>query len=153
MASSPEHVARDLLEIAPLVVRDIRAEMRKRSSTELTVPQFRSLNYVDKNPGTSLLEVANHLGLTPPSTSRLVDGLIARGLVSREDRPSDRRRLQLTVTSRGQRILENARKGTLTHLANLLSSISASDRENVSKAMKALQTIFTTDIHDEQGAK
>ena len=40
------------------------------------------------------------MGLTPPSTSRLVDNLIARGLMARNDHPADRRRVQLTVTDR-----------------------------------------------------
>jgi Transcriptional regulators len=153
MAIVPEQVARDLLETAPLVVREIRSEMRSQSSTELTVPQFRTLNFVDKNPGTSLLEVANHLGLTPPSTSRLVDGLIERGLVSREDHPLDRRRLRLDVTNDGQKILEKARKGTIAHLANKLSCISADDRETISKAMKALQLIFGPAAQTESRSK
>ncbi len=142
MAASPEETARELLEVTPLVLKEIRAEMRRQTSVELGVPQFRSLNFVDKNQGASLLDVANHLGLTPPSTSRLVDGLLARGLLTRQDHPSDRRRVSLTVTAKGQRILEASRKGTLTYLAAKLEGVEPNDRESIVRAMKMLQPIF-----------
>ena len=153
MDISPEETARDLLEVVPLITRELRSEMRKQSSTDLTVAQFRSLAFVDRNAGASLLEVANHLGLTPPSTSRLIDGLISRGMIIREDHPADRRRVKLTVTSRGQRILETSRQGTLDYLANKLGRLTASDRETIVKAMKTLQPIFTNTLRAGTGAR
>jgi DNA-binding MarR family transcriptional regulator len=143
MSITSDEVARELLEVVPLINREIRSEMRNRRSPNLTVPQFRTLAFVNRNVGSSLLEVTNHLGLTPPSTSRLVDGLIACGMITREDHPADRRRVRLTVTRRGQKILENSRRCTLAYLADKLSSISADDREVIFKAMRALQPIFT----------
>ena len=143
MSSTVEEAARELLEVVPIIAREIRCEMRTRSSPDLTIPQFRALNYVNRQAGASLLEVANHLGLTPPSTSRLVDGLITRGMMAREDHPADRRRVRLTITLRGQKILETSRKGTSAHLAKKLSTLSINDREIIIKSMKTLQTIFT----------
>ena len=153
MAVSPEETARDLLEVVPLITRELRSEMRKQSSTDLTVAQFRTLAFVDRNVGASLLEVANHLGLTPPSTSRLIDGLITRGMIIREDHPADRRRVKLTVTPRGQRILEASRQGTLNYLANKLGCLNANDRKTIVKAMKTLQPIFTNPACAGPGAK
>lgn len=145
MSKTPEEAARWLLEVVPIVTREIRSEMRRQRSADLTVPQFRALAFVDRNVGSSLLEVANHMGLTPPSTSRLVDGLIVRSLITREDHPADRRRLRLTVTPGGQKILETSRSGTLAHLAKKLNSINSDDREIIIKAMKSLKPILTKD--------
>ncbi len=96
-----DEAARELLEVVPVIVKDIRSEMRSRRSPDLTVPQFRTLAFVDRNKGTSLSAVANHMGLTLPSTSKLVDGLLARGMLTREDNPADRRRVKLGVTNHG----------------------------------------------------
>jgi DNA-binding MarR family transcriptional regulator len=82
-----------------------------------------------------------------------VDGLIVRGMITREDYPADRRRIRLTVTPRGQKTLETSRRGTLTYLADKLSSISADDREVIFKAMKALQPIFTNGARTETAVK
>jgi len=75
--------------------------MRSRRSPDFTVPQFRTLALVNRNRGLSLSDVASHMGKTLPSASRLVDGLIGRGLMSREEHPVDRRRVRLAITHRG----------------------------------------------------
>jgi DNA-binding MarR family transcriptional regulator len=146
MVVTPQESARELLEVVPTVMRDIRSEMRSRRSPELTVPQFRTLAFVNRKKGPSLSEVADHMGLTPPSTCRLVDGLIARGMMTREGHPTDRRRVRLAVTPRGLRILEASRRGTLAYLADKLDGVAAENRAVIVKAMKVLRSVFTTDM-------
>ena len=153
MTLSPEEAAHQLLEVIPVVMREIRSEMRSRRSPDLTIPQFRALSFVNRNVGSSLLEVANHLGLTPPSTSRLVDGLIYRNMMIREDHPDDRRRVKLTVTHLGEQILEASRQDALMYLSAKLSNINADDREAIVKAMNVLQPIFTSDAKTRMGLK
>jgi DNA-binding MarR family transcriptional regulator len=151
MTVDSDEVARGLLEVVPVIIKDIRSQMRSRRSPDLTVPQFRTLAFVDRNKGTSLSLVANHMGLTLPSTSKLVDGLITRGMLTREDNPSDRRRVKLGVTNHGLVILENSRKGTLTYLTDKISSASAEDKEVIAQAMKTLRSVFITSTQT-QGA-
>jgi len=143
MAVDLEESARKLLEVVPIIMQDIRSEMRRRRSLDLTVPQFRVLAFVNRNEGSSLWEVASHVGLTAPSTSRLVDGLIARGLMARNDHPADRRRVQLTVTDHGLAILEASTQGTVAYLADKLSGVNADNREAIDKAVETLRTVFT----------
>jgi len=137
-----EESARKLLEVVPIIMQDIRSEMRSRRSLDLTVPQFRVLAFVNRNEGASLWEVAHHMGLTPPSTSRLVDILIARDLMARSDHPADRRRVRLTVTDHGMEILEASTRGTLSYLAGKLSDADEDTREAIDKAVEALRTVF-----------
>ncbi|MGH2504870.1 MAG: MarR family winged helix-turn-helix transcriptional regulator, partial [Ktedonobacterales bacterium] len=65
-------LAAALMEVAPLVMREIRTRMRQSRGAGLSVPQFRALGYLRRHPGCSLTEVADHLGLSVPATSRLV---------------------------------------------------------------------------------
>jgi MarR family transcriptional regulator for hemolysin len=137
-----EESARKLLEVVPIIMQAIRSEMRSRRSLDLTVPQFRALAFVNRNEGSSLWEVARHMGLTPPSTSRLVDGLIARGLMARNDHPADRRRVRLTVTGQGLTILEASTEGTASYLADKLSGVDADNIEVIDKAVETLRAVF-----------
>jgi DNA-binding MarR family transcriptional regulator len=143
MTVTPEESARELLEVVPTVMREIRSQMRSRGSLDLTVPQFRTLAFVNRNKGSSLCEVADHMGMTPPSASTLVNGLIERGMMTREDQPDDRRRVRLAVTKRGQAILEASTHATMTYLAKKLNSVTADDREAIVKAMETLRSVFT----------
>jgi MarR family transcriptional regulator for hemolysin len=142
MSTSPDAIAREILDIVPIVMRVIRTEMRSQHSADLTVPQFRALLFISRNPGSSLLAVADHLGLTSPTVCKMVDGLVLNRLVRRESSPKDRRKVTLTLPAQGQAILEKARNGTQTRLAEVLSRLTPEEGETVLQAMKLLQPLF-----------
>src|SRR4030095_202159 len=77
--TTADRCARDVMEIVPVVMRVIRAEMRLRGGRCASVPQLRALGLVHRHPGASLTEVAVHLGVTPATASVLVDRLVRRG--------------------------------------------------------------------------
>ena len=84
MFGSPDECARQILEIVPMVMRAIRTEIRSHRGSELSVPQFRVLIFLNRHEGASLSDIAEHLGLTLPSTSKMIDGLVARNMVTRQ---------------------------------------------------------------------
>lgn len=108
MAQEEEQCARELLEVVPIVSRFIRTEMRRHRALGLSVPQFRTLAFTERTGGTTLGGVAEHLGLTPPSACKIVDGLEARELVTRMPSPEDRRKVNLQITPAGKRALTDA---------------------------------------------
>ena len=126
-----------------MVFRVIRAELRKHGAKEMSVPQYRTLAFVYRNEGASLSEVGDHIGLTLPTMSLLVDGLVDRGLVSRRTAPEDRRRMTLTLTEAGRARLESARAATMANLEERLRQLSASDRATITTAMRMLSELFT----------
>jgi DNA-binding MarR family transcriptional regulator len=133
--------AQDVLDVVPLVMQVVRAEMRRHRSG-LSVPQFRTLSFVRRNPGVSLSAVARHVGLALPSMSKLVDSLVERKLVSRSSGTRDRRRVSLQLTDRGTALLEAARQATQAGLAERLHKLSAQERRQVGSALRMLQAIF-----------
>jgi len=142
MGASTETVARELLEVTPVIMRTIRSEMRSHSSNELTVPLFRSLLFLERHPGVSLQELAGHLGLTSPSVCKIVDGLVAHGLVQRQHSNADRRKITLALTHEGQKGLDEARTSTQARLADRLAALSAKECETVFEALQIIQPLF-----------
>lgn len=142
MIPSSVDIAREILDVAPIITRMIRSEMRGQRSTDLTIPQFRSLLFINRNPHTSLKNLAHHLGLTSPTVSKMVDGLVFDKLVRREISPLDRRKITLTLTVQGQDILEIARNGTQTRLAEVLSDLTPEEGQIVYTAMRLLHPLF-----------
>jgi DNA-binding MarR family transcriptional regulator len=135
-------LAREILDVVPSVMRMIRTEMRSQRSADLAVPQFRALMHINRNPGASLQGVAHHLGLTAPTVSKMVDGLVLDGLVRREPSPKDRRQITLNLTDRGQEILEQAHQATQARLSEVLAQLTPHESEIVMQAMKYLQPLF-----------
>ena len=131
-----------ILETVPLVMRTVRAEMRSRRPADLSIPQFRALGFVRRHPGTSLSDVAEHLGLTLSAVSTLIDHLVTRELIERAVNPDNRRRATLTVTPLGQSTLEAAHAHTHARLVKLLAPLSAEDRALIAQAMRVLRPVF-----------
>jgi DNA-binding MarR family transcriptional regulator len=139
--------AREVLDVVPSIMRFIRTEMRSHRALGLSVPQFRSLVFIERAAGTSLNGVAAHLGLTPPSVSKLIDGLSIRGLVKRRESPGDRRRLTIQITAEGAQALARARSAALKSLSRLLGSLTEEDLSTVARAMSGMRRIFTAGAH------
>ena len=142
MKASTDECAQAILEIAPAIMRTIRTEMRSHRTADLSVPQFRALAFIDNHQGPSLSDVAGHIGLTLPSMSKIVDGLVMRKLITREIAASDRRRMTLALTSRGQILLKAAHEATKDCLAEMLQPLSPADRALVINTMETLRPIF-----------
>lgn len=133
--------------MVPSVMRFIRTEMRSHRALGLSVPQFRSLVFIERAAGTSLNVVAAHLGLTPPSVSKLIDGLSTRGLVKRRESAGDRRRVTIQITAEGMQALALARSAALKSLSRLLGSMSESELSTVARAMSDMRRIFAAGAH------
>ena len=143
MRISPDDCAREVLEVVPLIMRAIRTDMRSHRTPDLSVPQFRTLAFIDRNAGASLSDAADYIGLTLPSMSKIVDGLVARRLVIRQTHRADRRRMTLALTARGQARLQSAREAAQACLASSLASLSDIERAAIAEAMQAMRPIFT----------
>jgi DNA-binding MarR family transcriptional regulator len=142
MSAPPAECAGHILETVPLVMRTIRNEMRSHRGSDLSVPQFRVLVYLNRHEGASLSDMAEHMGLTLPSMSKMVDGLVSRRLVSRRMDPDDRRRVTLAPTALGRTEMQAAYKATESRLAERLEMLAASERRTILKAMESLKSIF-----------
>lgn len=152
MSTLIDECAQEVLEVAPLIMRAIRSEMRCHRGWDLSVPQFRTLAYLSYSQGASLSDAAEFIGLTLPSMSKLVDGLVARQLVKREISSSDRRRVTLALTPAGQASFQAAQTATRAFLARRLAELSPEERAVVSQAMQILRPLFTRQYEPETEA-
>ena len=139
---SPDEVAEAILESVPPAMRAIRSRMRAGRPAGLSVPQFRVLLFVSRNPGTSLSRIAEHLGTTVPATSELVARLVRQGLVRREQAAAELRRIQLTLSDAGAADLDAARRRTTDWLRGLAEPLEPDRRLAVLVALGELRQLF-----------
>jgi DNA-binding MarR family transcriptional regulator len=134
--------ARELMDTIPQIFQSIKSEMRRGRSAELSVPQFRTMRFIQSNMDSSLSNLAEHLNITLPSVSKLVDGLVKQELVTRQESASDRRCLALVLTPAGESIINSARTNAQASLAQTLGSLSADELETVHRALELLHPLF-----------
>src|SRR4051812_3608806 len=139
---APPLCARAMLDGLPQVMWFIRQHMRRHRTRGLSVPQFRALVLMDRFPEASLSAIAEHLGSTLPSASRLVTGLVDKGLVVRESSATDRRQLSLVLTPRGRSVLAAAQTETLEAVTAKVAGLTDAERETITRAMGLLLDVF-----------
>ena len=142
MAKLLDTCAHELMDTAPQIVQTIRVEMRRARDLNISVPQFRTLRFIQRNPDSSLSNLAEHLGLTLPSVSKLVDGLVKQKLVTRKTSTTDRRQLTLMLTSSGTSIVDSAIASARSNLAKKMEHLSNDELELISQTMQLLRPIF-----------
>ncbi len=123
-------------------MQSIRVEMRSQRTPELTVPQFRTLVFLSKYKGAGLSDLAEHIGLSLPSMSKMIESLVGKGLVSRESCATDRRRVSLTLSPQGEAIYRKASRSALDMLARKLEGLSAQDLEALLPLLRELNSLF-----------
>jgi DNA-binding MarR family transcriptional regulator len=134
------HTARQLLEIMPLVMRTLAAELR--ASGELPAPaQFALLSLLSEQPRT-LTEIAELRGVSLPSVSNSITALAERGWVRRTAPSRDRRVLILEVTPGGRSALERVKRAAENHLADVLAPLDLSTRKRLQEGLGILRELF-----------
>jgi MarR family transcriptional regulator, organic hydroperoxide resistance regulator len=84
----------------------------QKTNAQLSSHQASVLDHLDDVEGTSLLALAQHMGVTASTMSLMVDRLERAGYVRRERSPQDGRRVDLRLTEAGvgikkqQKVLE-----------------------------------------------
>ena len=135
-----------ILQVIPRTMRRIRHEMRAAGSDTLSVPQLRALLYVRREPGTDLSSLADHLGLTLPGASGLVDRLVRAGLLERSMDPDERRRMRLRLTADGAEHVGRAHLHVRARLSADLGRLSATDLRSLADALETLDRLTTGDV-------
>ena len=101
-----EEVAYEVLRAIRKIVRRITAHSRSLTlEAGLTVPQLMCLKAVgeleESEPELTVALVAQRVQLSPATVSRVLDRLVNNGLVLRERRSRDRRKVCLSLTPAG----------------------------------------------------
>jgi DNA-binding MarR family transcriptional regulator len=133
-------------------MRAIRSHMRANRALDLSIPRYRALGFVVRHPGASLSQVAEHQGLTLGAASRLVDGLVTRGLIERRSSTQDRRFVTLHVLPEGASTHAQARQRTEQALARMLATLPAGEQDTILRAMESLRAIFAAESSERSGA-
>src|SRR6201999_4667672 len=120
MPSDPDvgDVAVALRETIGLLLR----RMRQTSPGDLTLPENAALARLNRAGPTTSSALAKLEQISPQSMGATLAGLEARGLVARHPDPDDGRRVVLSLTDAGRRILQDKRNARTRQLAEALSA-------------------------------
>ena len=132
--------ARDILEIIPLVMRAVAAELR--AAGEMPAPaHFGLLSVLSARPR-MLTELATLHGVSLPTMSNSISAMVEHGWVRRAAPEGDRRVIMIEVTATGRAALERVGRCAEAHLADVLAPLDLPTRRRLHGGLGVLRKVF-----------
>lgn len=137
-ASSPMELADQLHSAAIHLLRRLRVRDRESG---IGPAQLSALSVLVFGGPRSLGELADAEQVRPPTMSRIVAGLQRSRLIRRQA-TEDGRRIRLTATAKGAKILWEGRNRRVEMLAKAVASLPENEMQQLRKAISPLQQVI-----------
>ena len=131
-------IADRLRPILLQVGRELRREAREVGVSPEQVSLLVAIKYA---PGIGVRELAAKERVSPPAMSNHVDRVERDGLVARTPSATDKRRVGLTLTEDGQRLLRRVRTRRTAWLATRLGELTPEELAAVEAAIEPLSRL------------
>ena len=104
----------------------------------LSMSQLGALFHVHRMGHSGVTDLGEHLGVSSPAASQMLDRLVEQGLILRTEDPSDRRAKQIVLTDAGLRVLRETMLARQQWLFELADALSDSEKEAATAALDLL---------------
>jgi len=143
------HAPTDTVAVAdalrPILLR-VGRELRREARAEGISPEQVSLLVAIKYaPGIGVRDLAAHERVSAPAMTKHVDRLERDGLVQRTPSADDKRRIGITLTEQGQRVLRRVRSRRTAWLATRLRGLDDAELAAVHAALLPLSRLLKED--------
>jgi DNA-binding MarR family transcriptional regulator len=118
---------------------------------EITMQQLRALYFLRDEEVASVGRLAELFGFGLPAASVLADRLVRAGYAERRGDPSDRRRVLLSLSRNGNRLVSELREGSHTLLRRWMSALSPDELEALTRGWNALADV-AAGVRDREAA-
>lgn len=121
------------------ILRELRLHARKAElATGLSPSQAFVLATIAQRPGASVNEIADATMTDRSSAAAVLDRLVERGHVVRQQSQRDRRRAEFTITASGRRAMRHAPTPPTVALVNGIRALSRTQANELAKNLTAL---------------
>ncbi|MFE2534783.1 MarR family winged helix-turn-helix transcriptional regulator [Streptomyces sp. NPDC059371] len=120
----------------------------RASTAPVSASQLRVLFILEHDEGINLRTLADALGSTPPSTSRLCDRLQAVGFIERAPSATSRRELRLFLSPQGRTFLAELRVRREGVVEAVLAQMPATGRAALVEGLAAFCTAAAAQLHE-----
>lgn len=128
--------------LRPVLLRVGRELRREAREVGVSPEQVSLLVGIKYSPGIGIRELATGERVSAPAMSNHVDRLERDGLVARTPGVDDRRRVGLTLTDEGQRVLRRVRSRRTAWLSSRLGKLTPDELAAVEAAVEPLSRLL-----------
>lgn len=132
-------LSRKILESIPNAIRTIRRLGAVSLDNDLTFQQFRILNLTDIGMGQT--QMSQNMQISMAAVSKLVDSLVKRKLLSREQ-GEDKRCIKLHLTREGEKNMKAVKDQVAKHLDKSYRKLTKEEQRDLKKGLDVLDKLM-----------
>jgi DNA-binding MarR family transcriptional regulator len=110
----------------------------------ISMPQLSTLMHLHHRGACGVTDIGEHLGVTSPAASQMIDRMVQQGLLERAEDTADRRVRQISVTEKGRQLIEKSILARQRWMGDLTAVLTAREQE---QAIQALNLLTRTARH------
>ncbi len=126
-------------------------ELKETTKDRVTPSQLRVLKLVARTNARRIGDVADFLAVSNAAASKAVDRLVRRGLVRRAEAASDRRAVELSLTTEGRTLLAQYEAATAQVLQEVFGALPQDKLANTAEFLDQLSTRMVSDGRTREG--
>ena len=101
----------------------------------LTMQQFETLWLIETTGKKSMEQIAEHLGVRPPSATVMIERMARNGLVRREKSPNDRRIVNIVLSPKTKKELSTIRAHKESALKRIITRLSRQEKTTLERIL------------------
>jgi len=117
-------------------------DQHRKVDGDLTIAQVRALFALDKRDTSTAGEIAEAARLSPASVTGMLDELERDGIVTRVRSDTDRRRVLVTLTDEGRKVLGRRRRSWLKRWEESMGDVPERDLEAAADVMRRIGALL-----------
>ncbi len=139
-------VATDLLSVPPLIFRLIRhrlmATLLADTDVDIKLLHFEIMRVLKEDGTLHPAAIGERLVIAKAQMTHLIDKLVELGFVKREMDSTDRRTLNITLTEKGRKVLDEQETLVLNAVRDNMTSLSDNELETLSGSLRNLRDVL-----------
>ena len=125
--------------LAPLLAHHRHRWAARCQAHGLSIVGFQVLAVLEMHGGMPMTRLADELGVALPNATGIVSRLVERGIVARTDDEHDRRRVLVTLTDQGRRLIGEMEAGRRERMSRLFSVMTDEQQRRLLQSVKDLR--------------
>jgi DNA-binding MarR family transcriptional regulator len=133
----PDSVVDAVLSASRVLVA-VAARSLSDVGEEVTLTQYRTLVVVASRGAHSLAGLAEAVGVTPATATRMCDRLVRKGLIRRREERGDRRLLRVVLTEKGRTLVDTVTDRRRREIEHMMGEIPPEEQAVLIEALGRL---------------
>lgn len=126
----------------------VKKDIAGSKQQELTMTQRIAVMMIDERGPLTIKALADMLGISSPSASAMVDKLVSKGILSREQSREDRRKVKVSISPAAAKSIESVKQIALGAYVDLIKRVGPQTTRKWCDVLEELKRVIEKDANE-----